>query len=553
MLRQAERLERIERLTRLVELYRVKKLNRTLSGAEAVRYKEYLAELAKWQRIEAGFQNIHTFGLTYCQGNPPHDLLRKETPSPPFHFELCDKLRRVATTKGRVEEVVCAPRGSAKSTWVTNIFVLWLIAFADDLYNRYWIIVMDKEDNAKKQLAVVKMMIEANETFREDFGDLRGSVWNTAEIVTKNNVKIEAAGVTEGIRGTRFGSERPSLICDDLESLDSVGTPERIQKMVDLFDKTIVPLGDPLLSKVFLIGTVLHQDSLLSQVMRRGSWGKSKYKSVIQMPERLDLWAKWEEIMRSTDEGETPEEASSIAYQKALRFYHDNKDEMDAGAVLLWPERYSLLHMMRLRFENRLSWLQEYQNEPIDESTRVFRQWHYYKPEDVQLEELDLYYSVDPSMGQTKRSDFSVIIVIGRHRKTGIMYLLECDMRKRHPDILERDLFEKAKRYKFKDGCIETVAFQAYFRDSVVKRSAELGIYLPCREFKPGNVKKDERIRAIEPDVSNGYVRFLRSQLDIIEQMTYYPKSEKRDAIDALAMCISLIKDRSTQLVFGTL
>jgi predicted phage terminase large subunit-like protein len=126
-------------------------------------------------------------------------------------------------------------------------------------------------------------------------------------------------------------------------------------------------------------------------------------------------------------------------------------------------------------------------------------------------------------------------------------------MRRRHPDEIERDLFEKTKRYTFKDGCIETVAFQAYFRDAVMKKSAQLGIYLPCREFKTGNVKKDERIRAIEPDVTNGYVRFLPTQLDLIEQMSYYPKAEKRDAIDSLAMLLDLVKSKSKNIAFGTL
>jgi predicted phage terminase large subunit-like protein len=503
--------------------------------------------------MEAGFNSIFVFGNTYFSGDPPHDLVKKATPSPPFHHALCEKLRRVATTNGRVEEAVCAPRGTAKSTWVTNIFILWIIAYAEDLFNRYWVIVMDKEDNAKKQLAVVKMELESNETFRADFGDLRGPTWSTTEIITKNNVKIEAAGVTEGIRGTRFGSERPSLICDDLESDASVGTPDRIAKMVDLFDKTIVPLGDPQLSKVFLIGTVLHYNSLLSQVMKRGKWGKSRYKSIITMPERMDLWHKWEEIMMSRDEGETPEDASTIAYNKAMQFYEDNKDEMERGAQLLWPERYTLPYLMTLRFENRMSFNSEYQNEPVDEDTRVFRTWHYYKVEDAPLHELDVFFAVDPSMGQSKRSDYSVILIGGRHKRTGIIYVLECDMRRRHPDEIERDLFEKTKRYTFKDGCIETVAFQAYFRDAVMKKSAQLGIYLPCREFKTGNVKKDERIRAIEPDVTNGYVRFLPTQLDLIEQMSYYPKAEKRDAIDSLAMLLDLVKSKSKNIAFGTL
>lgn len=552
-MRQSERIERIEKLRKLVGHYKKARKSAELTPVEKETYRGYLEELERLRRIEAGFTSIMTFGQTYFSGDPPHDLLKKATPSPPFHYELCDKLRAVATNPGRVEEAVCAPRGSAKSTWVTNIFVLWVIAYAEDLHNRYWIILMDSSSNAKKQLSVVKMELEANEIFRGDFGDLVGtSKWNTDEITTKNNVMIEAAGITEGIRGTRFGSERPSLICDDLESVESTDRPERIDKMVDLFDKTILPLGDPNLSKVFLIGTLLHYSSLLAQVMKRGQWGKSKYQSIIKFPLRMDLWSTWEEIYKNRNEGETPEDASTIAYKKSVVFYQANKEVMDEGAELLWPERYSLLYLMTLRATNRLSFNSEYQNSPIDEATRLFRTIHYYKVEDINLSELEIVYSLDPSLGASKRADRSAIIVLGRDKR-GIMYVLEADVKRRHPDVIEHDLFAKARRYKFKDGVVESVGFQQYFRENLMKHSAELGIYIPAREGQPKNKAKEARIESIEPDVSNGYVRFLASQLDLIDELLYYPKAATDDAVDALQMAIELSKNRSRSLVFGLL
>jgi predicted phage terminase large subunit-like protein len=373
-------------------------------------------------------------------------------------------------------------------------------------------------------------------------------------LVTSNGVKFEAAGMTQGIRGTKFGSYRPSLIFDDVETDESCGTPERIEKVVTKFDKTFMPLGDPKRSKYIFVGTVINYGSLLNQIMtRRGDWRKIKYRAVIRFPERLDMWEKWAQIRRDFTHGETPEESTEIAEQRALDFYQANKDEMDRGAKVLWPERMSLYDLMKKRETNRHAFLSEYQNDPLDEETKIFNKIHYYAIEDVKHDDLDFYYACDPSVGKNKRADYSAIIVVGKHRRTGIMYVVEADIRRRSPDRIILDLFEKHKRYRFKQGWVEGVAFQEFFRTEVQRRSAEAGIYIPADEFKTNNTAKEVRIAGIEPLVTNGYVRFLPSMTEMLTQLEYFPKHDRRDGPDALAMVLEGIRSRTTTLVFGKL
>lgn len=370
----AERLKRISLLKRQAELLRayVKGGNQT----ELSHYYATLKELEKIQRIEDGFQDIMVFAKNYFRGEPPHDLLKPDTPSPLFHYDLAAYLREAVLDPMERKMAIAAPRSHAKSTIVTNIFPIWCTVYVEDVKERYWVIIGDKQDNARKFLDVIKSELEDNELLKTDFGNLKGSTWNALEIITANNVKLSAHGAQEGLRGLRYGSFRPSVIMDDIESDDSCSTPERIAKMMDWFDRTVLPLGDPKHSKFFLVGTVIHYNSVLNQVINdRPDWKAFKYRAIQKFPDRMDLWNKWEETLHNRDEGNNPMEASRIARDKALAFYEQNKDEMHRGGNVLWPERLDLLALMEKRSTKRLAFNSEYQNEPIDEDSERGQQY----------------------------------------------------------------------------------------------------------------------------------------------------------------------------------
>jgi predicted phage terminase large subunit-like protein len=545
-MKSAERIERIALLKRQAEL-----MKQNIDPTKLSRYYELLQEIAKLQRIENGFQDIMVFMQTYFTAEPPHDLLKADTPSPPFHYDLANFLREATMDPLERKFAIAAPRSHAKSTVITNGFVLWCIAYAEDVEKRYWLLIADKQDNARRFLDVIKSEMEDNQLFISDFGSLKGPTWNSLEIVTSNKVKIQAAGAGEGLRGLRYGSERPNVICDDIESDESTSTPERIDKMYNWMLRTVAPLGDPKKMKFFVVGTVIHFGSVLNTLINQhGDFESFRYQAIETFPDRMDLWNEFERIYHSRDEGENPMEASRIARQKALDFYKENHAEMNDGAKVLWPERMDLLSLMIIRATNRMAFGSEYQNLPIDENSRIFKRIWYYEPEDVSLDELDIFGACDPSLGKTKRSDPSVILTIGRHKKTGIIYVLDTDRKRRTPDQIIQDIFNKTSVYEYLNFNIETIAFQQMFKDEVQKRSAEQGIYLPIREFK-STVKKEIRISALEPLVSNGQVRFLSSQKDLIEELERFPKSSTDDLLDGLNMAVDLAKKRSSGLKFS--
>jgi predicted phage terminase large subunit-like protein len=546
-MKSAERIERITLLKRQAEVMK----ERGIASTEMARYYEVLQEIAKLQRIEAGFQDIMVFAKTYFTAEAPHDLLKADTPSPDFHYDLATFLRESTMDPWERKFSIAAPRSHAKSTVITNIFPLWCICYVEDVEKRYWLLIADKQDNARRFLDVIKSELEDNPLLLADFGALKGPTWNSLEIITSNQVKIQAAGAGEGLRGLRYGSERPNVICDDIESDESCSTPERIDKMYSWLLRTVAPLGDPRKMKFFVVGTVIHYGSVLNTLLNEhGDFESFRYQAIEKFPERMDLWNEFERIYHSRDEGDSPMEASKIARQKALDFYKDNHEEMNAGSKVLWPERMDLLSLMIIRATNRLAFGSEYMNDPVDSSTAIFHKIWYYTPEEVNLDELDIFGACDPSLGKTKRADPSVILTLGRHRKTGILYVLDTDRKRRTPDQTIQDIFNKASIYEYLNFNIETIAFQQMFKDEVTKRSAEQGIYLPVREFK-STIKKEIRISALEPLVSNGQIRFLASQKDIVEELERFPRSATDDLLDGLNMAVDLARKRSSGLKFS--
>lgn len=548
-----ERKKAIALLEQKVALYDKLVKSGTASKSDLINYHDSLEELAKLKRIEASFQDIMYFAKTYFAGSSPTDLLQDHTPSPPFHYEIAGLLREIAVNEWGSKLAIAAPRSHSKSTLVSNIFLTWLALFAEDTNRYYFVLISDKQAVAGSQLAVVKTALESNEKLRADFGAMETKTWNAFEIVLANGVKIQSAGSGEALRGLRHQAHRPNVILDDCEGADNVSTPEQINKMLAWFDQTIANLGDPKRSFFIIIGTVLHYQSLLATLLyRRPDWKSRVYSALVKFPDNMHLWDEWQRIYHSRIEGDTPAEATQLAGEKALRFYEEYKKEMDEGAEVLWPERMDLYAIMLQRATNPLAFSTELQNNPVDSDSQVFKHYVTYDPAEVNVKDLVyIFAAVDPSLRETKRSDPSVIITIGKS-KQGIYYVLDVDNRKRAPDVIIDDLLRKAVHYEYKWASVESIAFQQFFAEEVRKRSAVAGIYLDVREFK-STVQKEIRITSLEPLITNGFIRFAPNQLELIEQLTYFPKVKHDDILDALAQAIEMDRKKSGRLVVGKL
>lgn len=115
-----------------------------------------------------------------------------------------------------VRLAIAAPRGEAKSTFVSLFFVLWAVLTGR---KHYILIIADALEQAASLLGAVKDELEFNEALKRDFpGAGKGHVWNVGTVVTPGNVKTRRAA-RASVCAVRHRAHRPDLIVlDDLEN-----------------------------------------------------------------------------------------------------------------------------------------------------------------------------------------------------------------------------------------------------------------------------------------------------------------------------------------------
>ena len=440
-----------------------------------------------------------------------------------LHNYLFEHLPQVLQQPSSVHLAIAAPRGEAKSTLVSQLFTLYCLVAQK---KRYALIVMDSIDQAYPMLEAIKVELEFNQRLRVDFPEIagQGRVWQAATIVTKANQKVQVAGSGKKLRGLRHGAYRPDLVVlDDIENDEQVRSPEQRDKLHDWLKKTVLPLGaagDKL--DVVYIGTILHYDSVLNRTLSSKAWKTAKFKALKKMPDDMALWDKWEDFF--LNEGEAVADA----------FYHANQAAMDKGSEVSWAAR-PLLALMKIRArDGHATFDSEYQNDPLSSDDAMFANSLTYWTE---LPANLIYFgALDPSLGKAGASrDPSAILVGGYHRETGKLYVVEAQVKKRLPDLIIEDVIRMQKQYHCQRWFVETVQFQEFLKDELVKRSAQRGIPVPATATKP-NTDKMLRIESLQPHMANGLILLHSSQATLISQLRHFPKADHDDGPDALEM-----------------
>jgi predicted phage terminase large subunit-like protein len=472
---------------------------------------------ARDARRARAWDDFEVFARTYF----PHYVTKANSR---LHDYLYRRLPEIADSAQSETDDIAAPRGEAKSTITSQIFVLWCI-----ITERKWyaMIGMDAFDQAAIMLEAIKAELEANPRLAMDFPEATGvgRVWQAGVIVTANDRKIEAVGSGKRIRGRRHGPHRPDLfIGDDLENDENVKTPEQRDKLQAWITKAVLKLGgagDKF--DVIIIGTILHYDSVLARLQKNPMWRSMKFKAILRWPDNMQLWDEWENLVHA--QGEV----------LARAFYDAHKLEMDAGAEVSWPAGRPLYDLMKIRArDGHAAFDSELQNDPLSDDDAPFAKAISFWVN--RLAEWIFYGACDPSLGKAGASrDPSALLVGGLNRQTGILDVVEADIRKRLPDRIIEDVIAYQADYRCHLWVIETVQFQAFLYSELVKRAAARGIPVPARGVQPISDKL-LRIESIQPHVKNGLIRLHPSQTTLIDQLRHFPKADHDDGPDALQM-----------------
>lgn len=515
-------------------------------------YNEYMAGTTPLFGDRGLRKQLAAFDLSYFgRAYLPHFFVRK---SPEFHEEL-DAMwfdgvmkrinpyvehKRINKENGS-HSAAAAPRGHAKSTNFTFKDTLHSILYR---YKHYAIIISDSSEQAEGFLDDIKTELEDNYHIMQDFGALKGEkVWRSNVAVTKSGVKVEALGSGKKIRGRRHRAWRPDLIVlDDIENDENVETPEQRRKLKNWFNKAVSKAGDTY-TDIMYIGTILHYDSLLSNVLTKNAGYKSKiYRAVISEADNRELWEQWESIYTNLFDPDHEENAET--------FYQANEKDMLEGTKVLWAEKWTYKDLMKMRAtEGTASFNSEMQNNPVDPESAAFNEeWlDYYDdaPPDFKERNFIIIGANDPSLGKNKKADTSSIIDLALDLNTGYMYVIGASVERRAPDVIMTDIINTHRRYRqdygkgyYKFG-VETVQFQFFFKEVMAAKVLEAGEYIPIEEIN-SNVNKEIRIKSLQPFVKNKWIKFNSRHRELIRQLTEFPFGANDDAPDGLQMAVAL-------------
>lgn len=454
-----------------------------------------------------------------------------------MHLELVHDLQWYHANRN-IKSAVIAPRGGAKTTWVSKIYPLFCICHN---LEKYILLIADSSEQACENLEAIRHELDENDMLAEAYPGICGAgpKWNQTQIITRNGIKVHAAGTGKRIRGRGHRASRPTLIIvDDLENDTAVLSGEQREKTMRWLERALIPAGSPSTNMLF-VGTALHPEDALQQIRRRAGWRSKSYAALIREPTRQDLWDKWRYVFR--DISIPPDERE----EQCRQIYQDNRNAMDEGAELLWPERESLYDLMCWRETNgEIAFQAEKQGNAAATGATEFGSelfassiWF-----DVWPEMTLTAMALDPSKGSNERNDFSAFVWGGIGRDGNIY--VDADLQRRDASQVVVDGLRIYREFQPQSFGLETVMFLQLFANLFDMEARRQGILLPITQIHP-HESKLIRIRQLTPYLKSGRIRFRagsRGAEELVSQLKVFPTGRHDDGPDALHMMIELLR-----------
>lgn len=446
--------------------------------------------------------------------------------SPACHYEWWTDC-----TSDHPKVAIAAPRRHAKSTAITFAYALACLVFRN---KQYALIVSDTITQATQFLQEIKKELVDNERLIELF-KIKEFVKDTEEDIIVQcedgyMFRVTAKGSEQKLRGLKWDNKRPDLIIgDDLENDEIVMNKDRREKFKRWFYGALVP-SLSMYGQIRLVGTILHEDSLLSNLMP-----KEYDNSTVVTP--LKIYS-------------TKERKTWISTR-----YRAHTDDFDH---ILWPERYSE-EWFRAEKEDYYArglpdvYSQEWLNIPIDESVAYFRRSDFLAQTKEDKEKLVNYYiAADLAISKEETADYSVFIVVGidSNRLIHVKDVIRDRMDSR--EIVDT-ILSLHKTYLPELFGIEEMqvskAIGPFLREEMIRS----GLYVNLFPLKHQNKDKIARAKSIQGRMRAHAVRFDKSgdwYNTFEDELCKFPRGTRDDQVDAFAyigMMLDTLVEAPTQ------
>ncbi|RMD52274.1 hypothetical protein D6827_00350 [Candidatus Parcubacteria bacterium] len=422
-------------------------------------------------------------------------------PSPEFHYEI------IETYLAHRKVAVAAPRGHAKSTITSFVYILHQAVYG---FKKNIVIISASEDMAKRFLRRIREELETNKKIKWLFGVLKTDKWSETELRLANGTVIHAKGRGAQLRGLIDGATRPDLIVlDDIEDEELVRSQMRRLDLAQWFNGSVLPTLAPKVGQVIFIGTILHEDSLLSNVLNPELYPdfvSKKYKAL--------------------DENDNP----------------------------LWPERFSKEDLLKIKKSyiaryQLPQFFMEYMNDPMPVESATFKSEYfiYYEDFPESVERLRYEMFIDLGGGSMNKAADPTAMVVVAIDENNVIYVVDYVNKRYGTDTkaLISDMIELFGSYNPLRVSIEKTVATNFLIASLKEELLERGVNMNLNMLTPTRGSGDrrgkmsdgkfQRIAAMEAGFKLGRIKMKKWMTELQEQLLAFPNASHDDIIDALA------------------
>lgn len=411
--------------------------------------------------------------------------------------------------------LIMQPRGTGKTSIVNLGYITREILYGG---KKCIIQIGSNFQNISMQSDNLKRELTTNELIVSIWGDLSTDRWSQQMWVTKNGCMVYPRGSGysgQQVRGIIFGNNRPDLIIlDDAESPAEVMNEDHRAQMRQWFYSDVANLVDRARKdwKIVVVGTLLHEDSLLATLEEDPEW------TVVKLALCDDMGRSfWPEFMTDEEIAKSRDAAKKMG-------------QLDG-------------------------WYRENMNQPIATETAMFTQemFHSYNgfTDEVKLNKdsnVESVVLVDPAKTTGESSCDTAIVGIGIDSDNGRIYVRDIVSAKLHPDQQIEETFAMMERLNSRVIGLEVTSLNEFilhpFKNAMIQR----GKYYRLIELKARGgsmaMSKDARINAMSPYYRMGQIYHNNKCCHALEgQLMSHPRSKKKDIMDALAYFIEIMEE----------
>jgi hypothetical protein len=433
-----------------------------------------------------------------------------------MHRELC----RVLDDDNIQKVAIAAPRGIGKTSLFNMAFPAKRILYRD---SNYIIPISATADAAVEQADDLKDQLVENELIHAVFGpqqpEKSTDAFGQKAWVTRNGTKILPRGAGQQIRGKKHRSNRPDLfVIDDLEDDEAVESEDRREKLYRWLFSAVVNSVDRGSTdwRIILIGTILHEDAILSRLLKDPSWFTMRF-----------------EICNDQYESSWPEFISTTQVKKLAQEYRDQ------GLLEVFYREYRNIPIASEEQGFRPDMFIDYTTLDKDDP-RYMTEEQLNRSPDVETVILS-----DPARTMRKGSANTAIVAVAIHRRTGLLYIRDVIEGQFDPNSMIEAMLDMAENTNALVLAPEVTGLNQYVTWPLENAMLRRGKHYVLVEVKPRESKTGpKRSGGLVPLYRQGMVLHNGPVCGGLEKyLMQWPRPEKWDVIDAVAGIIYAMED----------